>query len=303
MPDLVVLPMSGDSTLISMFRLGHTLEISANQQTLDFDLTSSSRLMVDLAQCVSERLALESPSSVQPAPDTVAPSTAPAATTTNNEASHEPALSSGTGIVITVSGDIITNQHVIDGCKTILVERPGDLPQGANILAEDKDVDLAVVRSTKPIVDAADLARIRLSSPIKMGDAVAVFGFPLAGALSTSGNLTSGTITALAGLEDNSSHVQISAPIQPGNSGGPLLDYKGDVIGMVDSKLNEVAWASKTGDLPQNVNFAIKANVLTNFLDAHSITYGVASENGPTLELPVVGDRAKRFTVFILCSR
>jgi S1-C subfamily serine protease len=293
--------MSGDSTLIDMFRHGHTLEISANQAVLDFDLTSSSRLMVDLVQCVSDQLALESPSA-QPPSNGAAPSP-PAATATDNQGNREPALSSGTGIIITASGDIITNQHVIDGCKTILVERLGDLPQGANILAEDKDIDLAVVKSTKPLVDSADLARIRLSGPIKMGDAVAVFGFPLAGALSSSGNLTSGTITALAGLEDNSSHVQISAPIQPGNSGGPLLDYKGDVIGMVDSKLNEVAWASKTGDIPQNVNFAIKANVLTNFLDAHSITYGVASDDDPTLELPAIGDRAKRFTVFILCSR
>ena len=74
-------------------------------------------------------------------------------------------------------------------------------------------------------------------------------------------------------MGDDARMIQISAPVQPGNSGGPLLDSSGRVIGVVNSKLNEIAYAKATGDLPQNVNFAIKANVAMNFLDAHSVPY------------------------------
>jgi serine protease Do len=84
--------------------------------------------------------------------------------------------------------------------------------------------------------------------------------------LATSGNFTLGNVTAVAGLGDDTRILQISAPVQPGNSGGPLLDYSGNVVGVIEGKLNAITVFTLTNDLAQNVNFAIKANVVTNFL-------------------------------------
>lgn len=136
---------------------------------------------------------------------------------------------------------------------------------------------------------------------MRVGDQVAVFGFPLAGTLSTSGSLTSGNISSMAGLGDDVRLFQISAPIQPGNSGGPLLDMSANVVGITNMKLNELVTAEQTGSLPQNVNFAIKAAVAASFLDAHSIKFD-ATPNKLVLPLPDVVDRAKEFTVQVICK-
>ena len=89
-------------------------------------------------------------------------------------------------------------------------------------------------------------ASFRVSPLLQLGENIFVYGFPLVGDLSTSGNFTAGTITALAGIDDDTRYVQISAPVQPGNSGGPLLDSGGRVIGVVTSKLNTIRYAVLT---------------------------------------------------------
>ncbi|MBB3810626.1 hypothetical protein FHS81_002728 [Pseudochelatococcus contaminans] len=104
-----------------------------------------------------------------------------------------------------------------------------------------------------------------------MREYAAVFGYPLTGILTSSGNFTQGSVTALAGLRDDNRMLQISAPVQPGNSGGPLLDDAGNVVGVVVSKLNALKVAAATDDLAQNVNFAIKASVVQGFLEAQGI--------------------------------
>jgi S1-C subfamily serine protease len=104
----------------------------------------------------------------------------------------------------------------------------------------------------------------------------------------------------LAGLADDSRYLQVSAPVQPGNSGGPVLDRNGTVVGVIVSKLNALSVASVTGDIPQNVNFAIKASVAAAFLDAQGIAH---ADNGgdATLSTPDIADRARSFTVRVLC--
>jgi hypothetical protein len=90
--------------------------------------------------------------------------------------------------------------------------------------------------------------------------------------------------------------MQISAPIQPGSSGGPLLDQYGNVIGIVVAKLDE----RKVG--VQNVNFAIKAAIAINFMEGHSVPYPTDQRSRP-LEPPEIADQAKEFTVFLKCKR
>ena len=109
-----------------------------------------------------------------------------------------------------------------------------------------------------------------------------------------------GNVSALAGLRDDSRYLQISAPVQPGNSGGPLLDASGHLIGIVTAKLDAIRYARITGDIPQNVNFALKAEVARTFLDSKGISYRI--ERSELQLAPAdVGDNASPFTVYIEC--
>ncbi|MGJ0506038.1 MAG: trypsin-like peptidase domain-containing protein [Methylocystis sp.] len=112
-----------------------------------------------------------------------------------------------------------------------------------------------------------------LRSGVRVGESVSVYGFPLSGILSTGGNFTTGTVAAAAGLGDDTRYLQITEPVQPGNSGGPLMDQDGNVVGVVVAKLNVLRVAHATGDIAQNMNFAIKASLLANFLDANGVPF------------------------------
>jgi hypothetical protein len=135
---------------------------------------------------------------------------------------------------------------------------------------------------------------------VRAGDAVVALGFPLSGLLATTANLTVGNVSALAGISDDSRYLQISAPVQPGNSGGPLLDTSGHVVGIVTAKLDAALVAHFTGDIPQNVNFAVKAEVARTFLDSKGIAYQTAHSD-QQMSPADIGDLARPFTVQIEC--
>ena len=199
-------------------------------------------------------------------------------------------------------GQILTNHHVVEHCTSIEVRRPGELAVLANVLHEDVPSDLALLK-VETVFGERDIAGIRTAPPIRNGEEIAVYGFPLVGLLSSSGNITRGNISALAGLGDDITKLQLTAPIQPGNSGGPLLDLSGRVVdGVVTSKLDEMK-SMKDGSFPQNVNFAIKGTVLLNFLEAHGVDYVGAGTMANELDLPTIAEAAKQFTVLIVCDR
>ncbi len=153
---------------------------------------------------------------------------------------------------------MVTNAHVVEDCRSARIRPGGGAPALARIVARDAANDLALLETD---MRPSKVATIRPAA--RLGESVAVFGFPLSSVLASSGNFTLGNVTALAGLGDDTRFLQISAPVQPGNSGGPLLDENGNVIGVVTSKLNAVRTLARTGDIPQNVNFAIRASALT----------------------------------------
>jgi S1-C subfamily serine protease len=168
---------------------------------------------------------------------------------------------------------------------------------GGQVAASDPIKDLALVSIPN---DQGESASIR-SSRIQLNESITTAGFPLEGAFSGIA-ITNGTISRLSGLRGDTGEVQISAPVQPGNSGGPLLDTAGNVIGVVSSKLNALKVAGVSGDIPQNVNFAINGSSLKAFLDAKNINY---KEVGNESELTGVqiAARASAFTVLIECQR
>jgi S1-C subfamily serine protease len=201
---------------------------------------------------------------------------------------------SGTAFFVTKAGKAVTNAHVVRGCREISVTMDGRRI-AARILAMDERNDLALLVTDLQLTRAASW---RLK--VRQGEDIVVYGFPLTGALASGGNVTTGNVTALAGLSDDSRFLQISAPVQAGNSGGPLLDRNGTVVGVVVSKLNALGVASVTGDIPQNVNFAIKASVATAFLDAQRVEHAESSEAG-SLSTPDIAERAKSFVGKVLC--
>ena len=196
--------------------------------------------------------------------------------------------SSGSGFRV-ASGAIVTNHHVIDGCSSLRVNGTVALLRGS-----DARSDLALLGVTLP-GPSASLRAQRAA----VGEPVAVAGFPLRGLLSGF-NLTTGNLSCLSGMGGDTRYLQITAPVQPGNSGGPMLDSAGNLMGVVVSKLDAIKLAKITGDMAQNVNFALNANVLRSFLDANSVDYANASSDKP-LAPTAIAEEARGFTVLVEC--
>jgi S1-C subfamily serine protease len=172
----------------------------------------------------------------------------------------------GTGFVVSNQGHILTNNHVVAGCRT-LETRDGKPLQ---VLSRDTSSDLALLQED---FAPSAVAVFRTGSAPKLGDSIVAFGFPLPGILSSEGNVSVGILSATSGLQNDVRFVQISAPVQPGNSGGPLFDSSGHVIGVVVAKLDAVRVAQITGDLPQNVNFAVHWAEVRAFLEDAAVPY------------------------------
>jgi peptidoglycan hydrolase-like protein with peptidoglycan-binding domain len=145
------------------------------------------------------------------------------------------------------------------------------------------------------------VASLRTQSPILLGESATVFGFPLGGALSSTGNFTTGVVSSLRGLRDAAGEIQITAPVQPGNSGGPVLDRSGVVIGVVQSKLDALWAVKKTGDVPQNVNFAVSLDVLVDFMTKNNVPIKSAARQ-VAIENTQVAEMAQSFTYKISCK-
>jgi S1-C subfamily serine protease len=158
-------------------------------------------------------------------------------------------VSTGTGFFVSENGHVVTNAHVVAGCQTIRSLPGGTLSK----LSTDDASDLAVYIASEK---SKQIARLRGGRGPRAGEPVVAVGFPLNGLLSSDLIVTTGIISALSGLKNDRRTIQISAPVQPGDSGGPLLGENGSVVGVVVGKLDALKVAEATGDIPQNVNFA-----------------------------------------------
>jgi S1-C subfamily serine protease len=207
-------------------------------------------------------------------------------------------VGSGTAFAVTSEGHLVTNYHVIAECSSLTFQLPGTAATEATVVSTNESFDLALLRTSM----STSAAPFQDRSRIRLGDEIVVYGFPLLGDLSSQGNLTSGVVSALTGLNDDLSTFQISAQIQPGNSGGPVFDRYGAVVGVVVSTANQEYFAQQSGNIPQNVNFAITADITQSFLRANNVRYEL-TDSVEELRTADIAEKAQAVTGALLCYR
>ena len=184
---------------------------------------------------------------------------------------------------------------MLEGCNQVAIVH-AHKKTVVQTVARDRSNDLGLLRLDKAFLHTA---KLRGGSSIRLGERVSNYGYPLFGDISTSATITEGNINNLSGVGNDSTVMQFDAPTQPGNSGGPLLDSSGNVVGVVIYILSK-EYADATGHIAQNVNFAVKSTIVENFLQSHNVQFEEAS---PTeqLDLPDLAEKAKTFTVLVEC--
>lgn len=203
----------------------------------------------------------------------------------------------GSGFIASIRGHVVTNAHVVDGCGSLQADLDGrQMP--LRLIATDSRSDLAVLSLPEGRYRAAVLLS---GDDIALGSEVVVLGFPLHGLIAESLNVTRGNVSSLAGLNNDLTTIQITAPVQPGNSGGPVLDENGIVVAVVTSKLSEAATIRAGAGLPQNVNFAVRAGLVRLLLRSQGVRFDSSAIGGAPLSTSELASRGSNFTVRIRC--
>ncbi|MDB0073329.1 serine protease [Planktomarina temperata] len=236
----------------------------------------------NVAQLVNTVLAIKprAPTSVEPTPS-------PQTAETYN-------VASGTGFYVSDAGHIITNHHVIDGCKDIKVHSKGEVLTTLKI-ADDRQNDLALLKvSHKP----SHVFPLSGDSPYPLQDIV-VAGFPFGDRVSSSLKFTKGIVSSLSGIGNNYSEIQIDAALQPGNSGGPIIDEYGNIIAVAVAKLDMKKILKDYGVIPENTNFGIKTSAVRNLLQGNAVS--TKPPNTEILSKQALSRTATDGTVFLSC--
>ena len=178
------------------------------------------------------------------------------------------------------------------------IQRHGWLLSGRQVqVASDLINDVAIFQTEK---ENDKVAVLRGVPKIKKGEQVAVYGYPLSGLLSAEAKITNGIINSTSGLANDIRYLQFSAPVQSGNSGGPLIDESGAVIGIITATLNP-KYLEMIGSIePQNVNFAIKSSLLIDILEQAGISYTTPNQNQKRTASEIA-DEADGYTARVLC--
>lgn len=195
-------------------------------------------------------------------------------------------LGSGTAFFVTGAGHLLSNAHVVEGCARVTVAG-----RAAQVVAVDPAWDLALLR-------LPDLPRGRAPLPLAalppaLNADVTIAGYPLQEVLSGL-NITRGNVANLSGFRGDQTRLQITAPVQPGNSGGPAVDRRGHVVGVVVGRMRPESGA-------QNANFAVQGTLARLFLATNGVELP-APEAGPALEAEEIGRRLAAATVMAVCE-
>src|SRR6266568_2489421 len=203
---------------------------------------------------------------------------------------------SGTGFFISEDGYLVTNEHVVkDARRARLVTQHGLI--AASVVKVDAANDLAILKAEGnfPALPVAS------SRGVRLGATAATVGFPNIGLQGFAPKLAKGEIASLAGAQDDPRHFQISAPIQPGNSGGALVDERGNVIGVVVAKLSQQAALATSGQLVENVNYAVKSSFLLGLLESlPEVTARLKEPNSRERKFEEVVEEAQEAAALVL---
>ena len=201
---------------------------------------------------------------------------------------------SGTGFFITNSGHIISNNHVVDQCNVVNAYYKGDA-KPLKILAIDRKNDLVILKAE---LRPDDIFPVAKEDAILLEE-IYVAGFPFGKSISGSIKVTKGVVSSLSGLGNNYSNLQIDASLQPGNSGGPILNKKGNVVGVAVAKLDYKKVIEAFNTIPENTNFGIKSSTLNQFLIANKVSS--SSPKGSEMSIRDIGNKIEKATVYLDC--
>lgn len=198
-------------------------------------------------------------------------------------------VSTGTGFLVDSNGALVTSHHVIDGARSISASCNEQPAIPAQIIASSPSTDLAVLTINAKTPSYLNLASSRSST---VGQAIFTYGYPVSHLLGSEPKFTEGVISALSGIGGEQAYMQISIPVQPGNSGGPVVNSRGDVVGIVAAGAAVAPFLRSTGTLPQNVNWAVKA-------DYASLLFSPPSARAPTKSREEAIERVRNSLCFI----
>ncbi|MEG6584237.1 S1C family serine protease [Dendrosporobacter sp. 1207_IL3150] len=208
------------------------------------------------------------------------------------------ALFSGSGFFITPD-IVVTSNHVVSGANRIEILYNNQIQLTGIVVASDKESDLALIKVSglEKVITPLILAN---SSDIRQGNRIYSVGFPMPSVMGMEVKITEGLISSMSGIQGDPRMYQISAPVQPGNSGGPILNDRAEVVGVVSGSLDAVNLMMKQGIIPQNVNYCIKVNNLFNLINASGLDTFPCKTNSKPLNAADVMDIARKSVVFVM---
>ena len=209
-------------------------------------------------------------------------------------------------------GHVITNAHVVNNCNKVTIGDNANKQVPAEVVNTDKSNDLALLKlstlemasaESKSLIQKLGIVVVPLASKgllrsedVRLGEKILVAGYPFGDAFSNSIKVTTGVVSSIRGVGDDSGQFQLDAAVQPGNSGGPIYDSSGNIVGVVISQLNKRTF----GSLVENVNFGVKASTVRQFL----VSSGLASKKSERTEeksTEQLAEIAKNQALMVMC--
>lgn len=250
--------------------------VSSFDTSADFDVNDGD--LIDIVALLEEAAELQEESSAEGS--------------THERLQAIPETRSGSGFFVSTD-EVVTNAHVVEGCIELTTADGSALV----LKSQDREEDLALLR-----YGGASNAYLSIApdSDVGLGEQVFALGYPLYGTLGKQLNFTSGVVSATQGINDDPDWFTLTAPLQPGNSGGPVLNGDQQVVGVAVAVANATYIAAELDFIPQNVNWAIKSRTLRRFLDANHVAYSTASIHEE--DAAAVPLRVQRAVIPVICT-
>jgi len=227
-----------------------------------------------------------------------------------------PQSGTGSGFFVSKMGHVITNAHVVQNCNKVTIGDNANKQVPAEVVNKDKSNDLALLKlstlemasaESKSLIQKLGIVVVPLATngllrneDVRLGEKVLVAGYPFGEFFSNTIKVTSGIVSATRGAGDDSGQFQLDAAVQPGNSGGPIYDSGGNIVGVVISQLDKLKMAKAIGSLPENVNFGIKASTVRQFLTSSGLP-SKKSERTEEKSTEQLAEIAKNQALMVMC--